>query len=144
MNADQYFNEDVFAACLDLVGRAGASESKIGYMNQDAETVEEAEWYAEARYKGVRISVSKCRTPTDAALGLAQRLLTGATCKCGEKVSLSDKQAGCRWRLVGKRWEPGCTAPAIKVQGDRGDPAAIKAAMMQSMNRRDRRRAKKK
>lgn len=37
---------------------------------------------------------------------------------------------GCRWRRVGKRWEPGCDAPPIEMPaGARGDHAAMNRAM---------------
>lgn len=139
-----YVNDDILFACVDLVGRAGASDFQIGYLHDDV-PVEEAGWYAYAQYKGARITVEGHRSPTGAALALAERLLRGATCRCRQPVTLSDGQPGCRWRLVGQRWEPGCDAPPITVKGgERGDYAAIQAAMQQPMNRAQRRAAKRK
>jgi hypothetical protein len=65
-----------------------------------------------------------------------KRLLTGAVCKCGQTITLSDDRAGCRWTLQGKRWEPGCGAPPIRVKGERGDMAAIAAAADEAARRR--------
>lgn len=82
------------------------------------------------------------RSPSGAALALAERLLRGATCRCKRRVLLSDDGDGCRWRLIGNRWEPGCDVPPITVQGQRGDHAAMARALAQApepTNRRQRR-----
>lgn len=121
-------NEDVIVACADLAGRAGARGFEIGYLRDDVPT-EDAGWYAVATYRGARLMTDEHRSPSAAALALAERILAGATCRCGEPVTLSDGGAGCRWRLTGRRWEPGCDAAPIPVPGDdRGDIAAITAA----------------
>lgn len=138
----QHINDDVVIACADLVGRAGASEFKIGYLHDDVPP-EEAGWYAHAQYRGARITVDDHRSPTGAALALAERLLRGATCRCRRPVTLSDGTEGCRWRLVGQRWQPGCNVAPVSVPGARGDLGAMQAAMAQPMNRADRRRLKK-
>lgn len=135
-------NDDVLVACAALVGRAGAKGFQIGYIRDDV-PVEEAGWYAHAEYQGARIMVDERRSPVEAAFALAQRLLTGATCRCRRPVTLSDSQDGCRWRLVGQQWEPGCDVAPLKIER-RGDMAAIARALDQPMNRRDRRRLKKK
>lgn len=134
--------EDIVIACMDLAGRSGASGFNIGYLNEDA-PAEEAGWYAEVMFKGARIVVGDQRSPTAAALALAERLLRGATCRCRRPVTLSDGQEGCRWRLAGKRWEPGCDVAPVRVSGERGDYAAMQTALAQPMNRADRRRLKK-
>lgn len=122
-------SDDIVDACIDLVGRCGASGLQIGHLHDDA-PVAEAGWYAYAQYRGARITVEDHQSPTLAALALAQRLLQGAACRCGETVSLSDDRPGCRWRLVGARWEPGCDVPPITVTGSRrGDYAALVRAM---------------
>lgn len=131
-------NGDVVVACADLVRRAGARDFEIGYLHDDV-PVEEAGWYAVASYQGARLMVDEHRSPTAAALALAERILSGATCRCRRPVVLDDDRAGCRWRLVGRRWEPGCDAPPLQVQGKRGDHAAIAAALAQPMNRAQRR-----
>jgi hypothetical protein len=119
---------DAFIACAELVGRAGAESFEFGYVNEEATTVEEAGWWASAAYRGAKLFVGDHRSPTGAAMALAERILRGATCRCGELVALSDEVRGCRWQLMGKHWQPGCDAPAIPVKGDRGDMAAIEAA----------------
>jgi hypothetical protein len=132
---------DAVVACADLVGRAGAREFEIGYQRDDV-PVEEAGWYASASYKGARLMADEHRSPTAAALALAERILSGGTCRCGQPVALNDDTPGCRWQLMGKRWEPGCDVPSIRVQGERGDYAAMEQAL--AANRADRRAAKKK
>lgn len=135
-------NEDAVLACADLVGHAGASEFEIGYLHDDV-PVEEAGWYAVAKYRGARITAEDHRSPTTAAMALAERLLAGATCRCLRLVSLSDGVDGCRWRLAGQRWEPGCDAPPLNVKGGRGDHAAIERALAEAGNRAQRRAARK-
>lgn len=117
-------NADAILACADLVGRAGASSFDIGYTGDETSP----RWYAQAHYRGTRIMVQDRHTPTEAAQGLAERLLRGGTCRCGKPVSLSDRP-GCRWRLVGARWEPGCDAPSVRTPGKRGDLGAMERAL---------------
>jgi hypothetical protein len=139
-NQSPYVNDDIVVACMDLVGRAGAAGFEIGYVHDDV-PVEEAGWYAHASYQGARIMVEDHRSPTGAALALAERLLAGAVCRCRKPVSLADDRPGCRWRLVGQRWEPGCDAPPITVKGaQRGDHAAMRRALAEPANRAERRR----
>jgi hypothetical protein len=117
--------DDAVLACADLVGRAGASEFEIGYTGDETDP----RWYAHAKYRGARLQVQDHRDPTGAAMALAARLMRGATCRCRRPVALSDGAKGCRWRLVGQRWEPGCDAPPLKVDGPRGDLEAMRRAM---------------
>lgn len=124
-------DQDAVIAAADLVGRSGAREFEIGYVNDDV-PVEQAAWYAQAVYKGARILVENHRGPAEAAEALARRIMTGAKCAhCGGLVALSDagafvferqemadgttwgpEQAAaagqCRWRRIGDRWERGC------------------------------------
>jgi hypothetical protein len=118
---------DMVLACADLSGRVGARDFEIGYVHDDV-PIEEAGWYVQVSYQGARIIVQDHRSPETAALAMAVRLLDGATCRCRKSVSLSDG-SGCRWRLVGQRWEPGCDAPSVKVKGKAGDLAAMRRAM---------------
>lgn len=134
-------NEDLVVACADLVGRSGASGFEIGYLHDDV-PVEEAGWYAHASYRGARITVEDHRSPTAAALALAERLLRGATCRCRRPVMLTDGP-GCRWRLMGQRWEPGCDVAPVRINGERGDYAAMQRAIAQPLNRADRRKLRK-
>lgn len=138
-------NDDVTLACTDLVGRTGARNFDIGYLHDDV-PVEETGWYATAYYQGARISTDGHRSPSTAAMALAERLLGGATCRCREPVTLSDGRPDCRWRLAGKRWEPGCDVPSVRVEGARGDYAAMARALAEQptpANRRERRTQRK-
>jgi len=140
--SEQYLNEDAVLACADLVARCGASDFELGYLHDDV-PIERAAWYAVAKFRGARISVDEHQSPTLAATALSERLLRGAMCRCRRPVSLSDSRLGCRWRLVGPRWEPGCDAEPLKVPGERGDLAAMQRAIAQPMNRAARRAARR-
>lgn len=123
-----WMNIDAVTACADLVGRAGGLGFEIGYVHDDV-PVDEAGWYAHAMYLGARLTAENHASPSAAAQGLAERILRSARCKCGQPVRLNDTSPGCRWRLVGAKWEPGCDAPAIHVEGRRGDVAAMTRAL---------------
>lgn len=121
-------DEDALFAAADLVGRTGAKEFQLGYLNDEPPH----QWYAYASYKGARISVDDCAGPIEAAEALARKLLTGGKCtKCGGLIALSGSGAvayrapvmadgstwtaeeaaaagQCRWTRMGKRWEAGC------------------------------------
>jgi hypothetical protein len=88
-----------------------------------------------------RGGASGFESPSLAAIALAERLLRGAACRCGDTVVLSGGDDGCRWRLIGARWEPGCDVKPVQVKGERGDLTAITRAMA---NRAERRAAKRK
>jgi hypothetical protein len=140
--SETHMNDDIVIACVDLVGRSGGSGFEIGYLHDDV-PAEEAGWYAHVQFQGARISVGERWSPTGAALALAERLLSGAMCRCRHPVSLSDGAEGCRWRLVGARWEPGCDVESIHAKGQRGDYAAMQRALAEPMNRADRRKLAK-
>ena len=117
-------DEDAVTACADLVGRTGARNFQIGYLNDDPPH----QWYAHAQYRGIRISVEDQPGPSEAADALCRQLLGGAKCMhCGGLVVLGDgvpaaygtrmvdgstfdaASAGrCRWRRMGPRWVRGC------------------------------------
>lgn len=141
MTSNDYMNEEAIVACVDLVGRAGASGFEIGYLHDDV-PVEEASWYAHAQYRGARFTAEDHRSPAAAALALAGRLLDGATCRCLQPIALTELGEGCRWQLIGRRWEPGCDAAPIAMgAGQRGDHAAMTLALaQQGGNRAERRR----
>lgn len=126
-------DDDVAAAAVDLIGRAGARELQIGYLHDDVPS-ERAGWYAYAQYQGARITVEDKPGPAEALDALAHRVLTGAQCRCGRLVALSDEGAvaygnahlpdgsswtveeaaaagQCRWARRGRRWEPSCPEP---------------------------------
>lgn len=120
------YNLDIVIACADLAARAGAKAFELGHIHDDV-PVAEAAWFAEAMWKGHRVIAQDHSSPSAAALALAEDILTGATCRCGRDVALSDGRDGCRWRLAGDRWQPGCDAPPLPI-GEQGDLASIVAA----------------
>lgn len=121
-------DEDAVVAGADLVGRTGAREFQVGYINDEAPH----QWYAHAQYKGARITEENHPGPVEAVEALARRLLTGARCtNCGKLIALSGSGAfayrepvmvdgsrwsageaaaagQCRWTRMGRRWEPAC------------------------------------
>lgn len=122
------FDADVVIAAGDLVGRTGATDFEIGYLNDDV-PMAEAGWYATAVFRGAKL-IEEAEGPAEAAEALATRLLTGAKCRCGRLVALhaggavafnatmadgttwtvdEARAAGqCRWRRDGERWRRGC------------------------------------
>jgi len=53
-------DEDRLTAAVDAVARTGATQFELGYLEDDV-PVEEARWWASARYQGVRIQVRRRR-----------------------------------------------------------------------------------
>lgn len=151
MSPPSGMHEDAVLACVGLVGRAGANGFELGWTcphvpgEPDDHSCPDVTWHASASYKGARIITDEHRSPSTAALALAERLLRGATCRCRRAVVLVDQADGCRWRLMGQTWEPGCDAPPIRMpDGTRGDYAAIQRALAQApVNRAERRAARK-
>lgn len=141
---------DAVIACANLVGRAGASHFSMAWDcphvpdEEDDHNCPDVTWSATARYKGARIMVDRHRSPSAAALALAEQLLSGAVCRCRQPVTLGDDQPGCRWQLAGKAWTPGCDAPPLTItEGDRGDLGALRRALEAGGNRAQRRAARK-
>jgi hypothetical protein len=122
-------DDDALIAAADLVGRSGSKEFEIGYLHDDV-PADQASWWAQATYQGIRIIAENHPGPIEAAEALARRILEGAKCKCGKLVALSDagamfydatmadgsswtaeeaiKAGQCRWRRYGRRWQQGC------------------------------------
>lgn len=97
---------DAIVACVDLVGRTGASGFEIGWLHDDV-PIEQAGWYAHAKYQGARITTAgNDAGPAEAADALSRRLLRGGQCMCGKKVTLSgsrDARKWCHWSRHGDR-----------------------------------------
>lgn len=127
-------DEDVLVATMDLIGRSGAKNTEIGWLNDPGEPAYEkhgAQWWIKAQYKGARIITEDHPGPTEACEAIAQQILKGAKCKCGKLVALGAfgafayfeghmadgttwtaaeaAAAGqCRWRRRGKKWRRDC------------------------------------
>lgn len=87
MSSDQ--GQDAIYASIDVIRRMGATMIEIGYLNEDAPTSEQADWYAQAIFRGTKIFSEHHTSPTQAVDSLARRLLDGAICQqCGRVVSL--------------------------------------------------------
>lgn len=139
-----YMNDDIIDACTLLADRCGAKGIQIGFLHEDVPS-EQAAWYAICEFQGARIIVEDYKSPAEACFAMSQRLLRGATCRCRQLVTLSDKEPGCRWRLIGNEWKPSCDAPPITVEGSRGDFRAIREALERPLpNRAERRKKGKK
>lgn len=126
---------DAVLACVELVGRTGAKNFEIGWLNDVGEPAfaqHGPQWWAKAQYRGERLFVEDFAMPDEACQALAERLLYGAKCThCGGLVALSDEGAfafergylmdgttwtadeaaaagQCRWERVGAHWKRGC------------------------------------
>ena len=134
-------DENMLIACVDLAGRTGATDVEVGHNGDTASVMDEVTWHAAAIYRGARIFTDGHPTPTVAVMALAERLLRSGTCRCGSPVTLSSAVPGCRWQLIGQRWEPACDAPPLRVRADPGDTGAIAQALAERVGatRRERR-----
>jgi hypothetical protein len=112
---------DRVLASVHVVERSGGREHQLGADDH-------GRWWASALFKGARIMVDGYADPANAADALVRRLLHRAACKCGRVVTLAPRANACLWRREGPRWVAGCTAPAIRVAGERGDLAAMLGA----------------
>jgi len=82
-------DEDGMIAAYDLIRRAGAGSVEVGYLHDDV-PVQEADWWANAQFRGVRITVEHRAGPVEAVEALARRLINGATCTyCGHIITIS-------------------------------------------------------
>jgi hypothetical protein len=138
-------DEDEVMAALDLADRCGATDVDLGFLHDD-KPAHLAGWWASVSFRGAKVMVENQAGPAEAAAALARRLLDGAQCRCGKAVCLSGDHDDlcCRWRRVGPKWEPGCDAPPLNVEGQRGDTAAMQRALDGvTGNRAARRRAAK-
>lgn len=127
--------QDMLFATVKLVERVGATGFDVGYLNDDeGVSSEDAQWYAQCKWQGAKVTVGGRCSPDEACLALCLRLLSGATCKCIRPVTIDDGEPGCRWRLMGDTWTPSCKVAAITVPGPLGDTAAIGAALGRAMD----------
>ena len=137
---------DAVVACADLVGRAGGTEFQVGWDcphvpgESDGHNCPDVTWWAHATWRGSRLTRDGFPSPDLACLALAERILDGGHCRCGQPVALTDDATGCRWRLTGQRWESSCTSDPIRVHGKRGDVDAMERAFNRTQRRRNRRR----
>lgn len=127
---DRPIDDVAIIAAADLVGRSGARNLEIGYLDDDV-PAEQARWYAHAQYRGARITAEDHTSPAAAAEALAQQVLEGGRCThCGGLVAMSRggaiahpgamadgsvwteqeiRAAGqCLWTREGRRWMRGC------------------------------------
>lgn len=127
-------DEDLLLATVDLVGRSGAKNFEIGWLNDPGEPAYEKhgpQWWIKAQYKGARLITENHPGPNEACDAFGVQILTGAKCKCGKLVALSAsgaiayddvlmadgstwtaeraRKAGqCRWVRRGPRWKRYC------------------------------------
>lgn len=109
------FDEDIAVAAVEVIGRSGAREFEVGYLDDDVPS-EFARWWARAQYSGARIQVENHQGPDLAAEALARRILNGGQCThCGARIHLGGVPAAlrrrgrvCSWKREGRRWVRGC------------------------------------
>lgn len=124
-------DDDVTTAALELVGRTGAAELEVGWLDDRPAATR---WWAHAQYRGARITVEGQPGPGEALQALATRLLHGGQCtSCHKLIAMSDDPVPiparmldgaavdpdqirarglCRWTREGKHWIRGCGDPA--------------------------------
>ena len=137
---ENVLNLDVVIAAYRLAERSGGKTCEIGYLHDDVPS-EQAGWYGVVEFRGAKIMVGDQSSPSAAALALAARLLAGAICRCGKPVTTIDgKQGACRWHLNGKEWKPGCDVAPLPIKGERGDHAAMQAALLKRQRKMRQRR----
>lgn len=129
---------DPVTAAVALADRCGAAGFEMDCA--DVDNLQRPDWWATVQFKGVKLMTSGHKTAAGCAIDLAERLLSVAFCRCGERVALADGPDGCRWRLNGARWVSSCDAPPVPVTGNRGDLAAMGKALQPVVNRAARRR----
>lgn len=108
-------DEDALLAAVELVGRSGATDFEVGYLDDNV-PADEARWWAKAQYRGARLQVENHRGPAEAAEALARRVLQGGQCThCGGRIHLGGAPRAlrrhgrvCAWKREGRRWERGC------------------------------------
>jgi hypothetical protein len=140
---------DIIEATVNLAERCGARSWELAYAcphtpdEPPGHTCPDIEWTCTVEYQGAKIFETG-RTPPDAAVALAVRLMTGAVCRCRRKVTMNQRTSAdqCQWTFQGNRWMPGCDRPPLTVPGGSpGDYEAIAAALTGG-NRAQRRASK--
>lgn len=100
---------DAVRAVAELCGRAGARHLELGYLHEGV-PLEEMGWYAQAQYRGYRVTAEDQPGPAQAAEALAARLLNSSICThCGKSVTVNASLPDlCRWFRRGATWVRGC------------------------------------
>lgn len=112
-------DHDVTIAAIDVIGRMGAKDVEVGYLDEDAPTAAGARWWATAHWNGTKILAENHTGPDVALDALARQLLDGGHCThCGQRIRLgapprrAAKIRGvCFWRRTGDRWIRSCRVP---------------------------------
>lgn len=110
------FDEDRLIAAVDAVGRAGAREFEVGYLDDDV-PMHLARWWASATWNGTKVHVENHKGPDAAGDALARKLLNGGRCThCDgtirlDTVTMRRGTRVCRWTRTGARWNRGCDVP---------------------------------
>jgi hypothetical protein len=105
--------QEALADAIKMVGRTGATSIEIGYLNEEAATMADAEWWAKAKYKGAVITTQETHPdPLLAVLELQSRVTKDAACaQCGRRIDWGGRRRRfCWWSMQNGRWEPGCQA----------------------------------
>lgn len=112
-------DEPMLVAAVDLIGRSGATEYEVGYMD-DVPDARDARWWASAVYRGAKVFTDGHAGPDHASDALARKLLQmgpGAQCThCGKRIMLqvskrtAQRARRCVWARHGRRWVRGCRA----------------------------------
>lgn len=103
------FDEQALFASVNLIGRSGAKEFQFGWLDDDV-PIEEARWWAKARWGGEILTEENHVGPVEAADALARRVMDGGMCvHCQRKISLGQAQPDvCVWHREDDQWVRGC------------------------------------
>jgi hypothetical protein len=116
---------DEVQAAVDLAKRSGAKSFLMGHTPDD-----KPEWHVRVKYTGHPDQfVSGHDSPQGAGIGIAEFLLVGSRCACGNTVTFLTDACGevCCWRRVGQIWLAGCADGIDTHPGDvRFDPFPVR------------------
>lgn len=99
-------------SAIEMVERTGAQNFEVGYLNEDAKRMQDADWFATARFRGTMVKTEHHASPVTAAETLMTLLMRDAKCRfCDRKISWgrAELKKRCLWRQVDGRWLRGCT-----------------------------------
>lgn len=109
-------DEDRMVAAVECIGRGGATELEFGFLEDDV-PMDQARWWARARWRGHQVSSDEHRAPWLAMEALMVEVIDRGQCgACGRTVALASTAPApgarggtvCRWYREGRHWLRGC------------------------------------
>jgi hypothetical protein len=128
-------DEDRMLAAVEVIGRAGATNFEVGYLDDEVPS-EMARWWASAKWRGTKVLVEDETGPDVAAEALAFKVIVPGQCvHCGRTITVrridddgtpliytisghplldedaieeTGLDALCVWNRRGRHWLRGC------------------------------------